>query len=202
MTRRGPRSGEVWFTAVAQDVSSGDPVTARSPPCGLSRAGDEVAPAADGLQPRRAAPRRSWLMVNRERGHRVLPHTADVILEAWGPDFASCAEEAVAALASVYVDARRADTVERRKLHLGPGSEESLLLEVLEEVIFTLDTAEDVLVRAEVTVADDAGLDVVLSLAERRKVRPTGSVPKAVSRSELVVDSQAGWVRCRFLVDV
>jgi SHS2 domain-containing protein len=141
-------------------------------------------------------------MVHSERGHRVLPHTADVILEAWGPDFASCCEEAVAALADVYVDAGRADTVERRQVHLGAGSEESLLLEVLEEVIFTLDTADAVPVRAEVRVADDAGLDVVLSLAERRTVTPTGSVPKAVSRSELVVDSQATGVRCRFLVDV
>ena len=77
------------------------------------------------------------LMVHGQRGHRALPHTADVILEAWGPDFASCCEEAVAALADVYVDAGRADAVEQRSVHLGPGSEESLLLEVLEEVIFT-----------------------------------------------------------------
>jgi len=141
-------------------------------------------------------------MVHSERGHRVLPHTADVILEAWGPDFASCCEEAVAALADVYVDAGWADAVEQRKVHVAAGSEESLLLEVLEEVIFTLDTADAVPVRAEVRVADDAGLDVVLSLAERRTVSPTGSVPKAVSRSELVVDSQATGVRCRFLADV
>lgn len=87
-------------------------------------------------------------------------------------------------------------------MHLGAGSEESLLLEVLEEVITTLDTADEVPVRAEVRVADDAGLDLVLSLVDRRTVSPTGSVPKAVSRSELVVDSRATGVRCRFLVDV
>lgn len=141
-------------------------------------------------------------MVHGQRGHNLLPHTADVIVEAWGPDFAACCEEAVAALADVYVDAGRADTVEQRKVHLGAGSEESLLLDVLEEVIFTLDTAEAVPVRADVSVADDAGLDVVLALADRRAVTPTGSVPKAVSRSELTVDSQAAGVRCRFLVDV
>jgi SHS2 domain-containing protein len=32
------------------------------------------------------------------RGHRSLPHTADVIIDAWGPDQAACYEEAVAAL--------------------------------------------------------------------------------------------------------
>lgn len=141
------------------------------------------------------------VMVRSDRGHGVLPHTADVILEAWGPDLASCCEEAVAALADVYVDGW-ADAVEHRSVHLGAGSEESLLLELLDEVIFTLDTAEAVPVRAEVTLADDAGLDVVLSLANRRAVTPTGSVPKAVSRSELVVDARATGVRCRFLVDV
>jgi len=141
-------------------------------------------------------------MVHGQRGHRVLPHTADVILEAWGPDFAACCEEAVAALADIYVDADRADTVEQRKVHLGAGSDESLLLDVLEELIFTLDTAEAVPVRANVSVADDGGLDVVFALADRRAVTPTGAVPKAVSRSELAVDSQAAGVRCRFLVDV
>jgi hypothetical protein len=36
-----------------------------------------------------------------------------------------------------------------------------------------------------------AGLDIVLALADRRAVTPTGSVPKALSRSELVVECQA-----------
>ena len=56
-----------------------------------------------------------------------------------------------------YVDAGRADFVERLKVHMEAGSKESLLLEVLEEVVFTLDTAEAVPMRAEVRVADDAG---------------------------------------------
>lgn len=136
-------------------------------------------------------------------GHRVvLPHTADVILEAWGPDLASCCEEAVAALADVYVDAGTADIVERRQLHVRPGSDDSLLLGVLEEVIFTLDTSEAVPVRAEVSAAGDGGFDLVLVLADPEVVTAAGAAPKAVSRSELEVDSRSGIVRCRFLVDV
>lgn len=141
-------------------------------------------------------------VVHTQQGHRVLPHTADVILEAWGPDLASCCEEAVTALADIYVDAGAADVVERRQVHVRPGSEESLLLDVLEDVIFTLDTAEAVPIRAEVSSAGDGGLDCMLALADRHAVTPTGAVPKAISLSELVVDSQAGIVRCRFLVDV
>lgn len=137
----------------------------------------------------------------RPRGHRALPHTADVILEAWGPDLATCCAEALAALADLYVEAG-ATAVEERAVHLGPGSAEALLVGALEEVIFTLDTAAVVPVRTEVRAAADGGLDLVLVLAAPETVTPTGAVPKAVSRSELDVDVRADAVRCRFLVDV
>ena len=137
-----------------------------------------------------------------ERGHRTVAHTADVILEAWGPDFASCCEEAVAALAGVYVDARQSEAVECRRVHLGPGRREFMLLDLLEEVIFALDTAEGVPVSVLVDAAGDGGLDIVLLLADRAAVRATGAVPKAVSHSELSVNPQVDGVRCRFLVDV
>jgi SHS2 domain-containing protein len=132
----------------------------------------------------------------------VVPHTADVILEAWGPDLAVCSEEAVAALAATYIETAGTEVAGRRRVHLAAASEESLLLAVLEELIFTLDTAEAVPVRAEVSAAADGGLDVVLVLVERDRVTGTGAVPKAVSRSELVVESRPGSTRCRFLVDV
>jgi SHS2 domain-containing protein len=90
----------------------------------------------------------------------------------------------------------------RRYVHLPPASDESLLLAVLEELIFTLDTDEAVPVRAEVSVAVDGGLDVVLILVDPGGVSGTGAVPKAVSRSELAVDSRPDGTHCRFLVDV
>jgi SHS2 domain-containing protein len=131
-----------------------------------------------------------------------VPHTADVILEAWGPDVASCFEEAVAALATVYVDAADAREIDRRQFHLGPGTDDVLLLDLLEAVIFTLDTADGVPVRAEAGAASDGGLDVDLAIADPASVVPTGAFPKAVSRSELAVSARPGRVRCRFLVDV
>ncbi len=137
-----------------------------------------------------------------QRGHRVVPHTADVILEAWAPDLAACCEEAVAALASLYVDTAGGEEVDRRSLHLAPGRDDDMLLDVLEAAIFTLDTAEGVPVRAEIGVASDSGLDVALVLADPATVAATGAVPKAVSRSELAVAAGPGGVRCRFLVDV
>lgn len=136
------------------------------------------------------------------RGHRAVPHTADVIVEAWGPDVPACYEEAVAGLAAVYVDAARAREIGRLPVHLGPGPADVLLVDLVEEAIFALDTAPGVPFRAVVGPAGDGGLDVELVLADPATVTASGSVPKAVSRSELAVSFGPGGVRCRFLVDV
>ena len=137
-----------------------------------------------------------------DRGYRVVPHTADVIMEAWGPDLPACCEEAVAALASTYADASGATEVERRQVHVGGESDELLLLELLEEVIFTLDTADAVPVAASARAGENGGLDVTLVLADADTVEPTGSAPKAISHSELLVERRDGRVACRFLIDV
>lgn len=136
------------------------------------------------------------------RGHTAHPHTADVILEAWGPDLASCCEEAVAALVGTYVDALDGAPTGECLAHVAPAPDDEVVLAVLDEVIFTLDTAEGVPVRGEVRVAADGGLDVRLALARRDQVHGTGAVPKAVSRSDLHVSRGPDGVRCRFLVDV
>src|SRR5690606_6982891 len=115
------------------------------------------------------------------RGHRLLPHTADVMVEAWGPDLAACCEEAVAALAAVHLDVARAVVAGRRDAHLPPAPPDRLVLAARDEAIFLLDTADGVPVAAEVRPAADGGLDVTFQLADPATVEPTGAVPKAVS---------------------
>jgi SHS2 domain-containing protein len=131
-----------------------------------------------------------------------VPHTADVVLEAWGPDLASCCEEAVDALVSIYLSRVGDPATGTRELRLPPTNAESLLVDLLEEVIFTLDTADAVPVRAEVRSAPDGSLDVNLQLADLENLEESGPVPKAISRSGLVVTTEATGVYCRFLVDV
>jgi SHS2 domain-containing protein len=123
-----------------------------------------------------------------------------VIVEAWGPDLAACCEEAVAGLVAVYAEAASGGGHDRRRVHVEPAPSDVQLLDLLEEVIFTLDTAVGVPVAAEVVAASDGGLDVTLLLAAG--ATGTGAVPKAISRSGLRVDEAGGRVRCRFLVDV
>lgn len=138
-----------------------------------------------------------------ERGHRAIPHTADVILEAWGPDVAGCLEEAVAGLASTYAELGEGTPLTARVVDIPSGRPETQLLDLLDEVIFTLDTsAHGVPVAADVHPGADGGLRVVLRLAPADRVAPTGSVPKAISHSGLRLDDGPEGVSCRFLVDV
>jgi SHS2 domain-containing protein len=137
-----------------------------------------------------------------ERGHRAIPHTADVILEAWAPDVAGCLEEAVAALASTYGEVDDGTALTARTVEVPPGQRETQLLDLLDEVIFALDTAEGVPVAADVRLVADGSLQVVLRLVPLDRVAPTGSVPKGISRSELELRDSPKGVSCRFLVDV
>ncbi len=132
----------------------------------------------------------------------MLPHTADVILEAWAPDFADCCEEAVTALLALCFAGSGATVVDHYTFHLRSASQESMLLDLLDEVIFVLDTLAAVPVSAEARRRADGGIDVTLMLADRDAVEIIGSAPKAVSRSGLGVDSEPNLVRCTFLIDV
>lgn len=139
---------------------------------------------------------------DRRRGHRTVAHTADVILEAWGPDLSACVEEAVAALVACYADPAGAEVVRQRSARVAPGTPEDVLLDVVDEVLLALDTEPDPPVAVRAAPAPDGGLDLVIDLAARGTVAPAGAAPKAVSRSELSVSATDTGVRCRMLVDV
>lgn len=138
-----------------------------------------------------------------DRGHRIVAHTADVILQAWGPDLATCCEEAVAALVDVYLDAVTPDAVTRsRTVTVDAVTPADRLLALLEEIIFVLDTSPLVPIGATVRTDGDE-LTADLALADPSAVEPAGAVPKAVSRSGLELERGAdGTVRCSVLVDV
>ena len=140
--------------------------------------------------------------MNPDHGHRTIAHTADVIIEAWAVDFEACCREAVVGLIQSCVDASTASPCGTHRFTVRPDSPDVVLLHVLDEVIFVLDTEMAVPVGADVLAAPDGGLEVELTMAERHTVTPTGSAPKAVSLSGLTVVEEDGRVRCSFLVDV
>ena len=76
-------------------------------------------------------------------GHRSVPHTADLRIEAWGPTREDCIAEAVRGLVESFADI--SETTHQRVIehHLDAGSDADLLAAAVEEVIYHLDTRWD-----------------------------------------------------------
>ncbi len=118
------------------------------------------------------------------RGHRLVPHTADVRIEAWAPDRAGCLTEAVAAMVESFADLAGARLHAEREFRPPPAADEDLLVAVLDEVIYRMETADELPLVTEIT--DDAGgLRVRWGVTGTGEVELTGAVPKAVSLHEL-----------------
>jgi len=139
-------------------------------------------------------------MQRADRGHAVRAHTADAVIEAWGPTAAACYEEAAAAFVDVFA---ATDTVEgsAEPFDVGPGRPEDLLVLLLEEMLFDADARGHVPVATEIEVRGDhlVGRITAVPIEE---VAIIGSIPKGVSYSELEFGrSDSGW-HCRATVDV
>jgi len=106
------------------------------------------------------------------------------------------------ALLELCVDGARAVLVKQIGHPVPVGPADSMLLDLLDEIIFVLDTEADVPFRATVQPRPDGSILLLLDLADRPTVEAIGSAPKAVSRSELTVDDGPEGVRCSFLIDV
>jgi SHS2 domain-containing protein len=136
-------------------------------------------------------------------GHRLLPHTADCIIEAWGPDRASCVSEALAALVESF--ARGSGRTDPRSLPLDapPEGPADQLVSLLEDVIYTVDVFSVVPIAFHLVDTEDGGIAGDMEVVPVDDVEEVGPVPKAVSYHELMMakERQGGW-RCRVLVDV
>lgn len=134
-------------------------------------------------------------------GHRALPHTADVRIEAWAPTREACIGEAVAGLAEAFVSVPGGAPVSRVPRQLAAGTDEDALVAVLDEVVYLMDTSDAVAVRAEVT-ATTGGVRATFDIIPLDHVDLIGAVPKAVTLHGLrFTDDADGWT-CSVVVDV
>lgn len=137
-------------------------------------------------------------------GHRFLAHTADLIIEAWAPQWHSCLAEAVKALVESFADLEDAASRSGRSrvaFQTGAREPDDQLVALLDEVIYLLD-AEGV-VPVDVEIHDDGtGLRGRFDVISADSIIPIGPVPKAVTLHGLAVDeNERGW-SCRVLIDV
>lgn len=149
-----------------------------------------------------------------DTGNRTVPHTADLRIEAWGPDRESCLAQAVRGLVGSFADVSAAGPLLAADIRITADTDPDLLVAALDEVIYRMDARDEI--PAEVTVRPDqadlagsepngAALAVRLGLALARldSVRITGAVPKAVSLSDLrCAPEESGRWLARVTIDV
>jgi SHS2 domain-containing protein len=140
-------------------------------------------------------------MARSASGYRSVPHTADLRIEAWAPTRNGCIREAVLGTVDNFLDtssARPNHTLVRR---LTAEHDDDLLVAVLNEVIYLLDTAGDAPVDVEVN-GTDSDVEVTFALADARTLPQVGAIPKAVSLNELRLAREPASWRCSVTLDV
>ncbi|MEV1332943.1 archease [Micromonospora costi] len=136
------------------------------------------------------------------RGHRCVPHTADVRIEAWAPTREACVAEAVTALVDTFVDRAGAEPGAEREFRAPAAADEDLLVTVLDEVIFRMDTADELPLSTEVADDGAGGLVVRWRVTGTDAVELIGAVPKAVSLHELRFGRTGDTWSCAVTLDV
>jgi len=135
-------------------------------------------------------------------GHRLVPHVADVMLEAWGPSRAACLEQAARGLVESFAETGATEPIERVSLSIDAAGDEDLLVSLLEEVIYVVDALGRVPADIVLTEHPDGRVDGSFATIESEHVEVIGAIPKGVSRSDLLFEQRDGEWRCHVVVDV
>ncbi|MCI2416429.1 archease [Saccharopolyspora sp. K220] len=138
-------------------------------------------------------------------GFRFLPHTADIRFEAWGSTREECVAQAARALVAAFAEGCAAqpehtspDYTNTVEFH---GTDEQLLLAVLDEIIYLLDAEGTVPLHLNVRPRP-TGLALDLTSVALTRVEVTGAAPKAVALHGLHLTSDdQGWY-CAATIDV
>ena len=137
-----------------------------------------------------------------EAGYRELPHTADEIVEAWGPTRAACLAQAVAGFVATFAQVGGVPPTRRRSVTVAGTADDLLLVDLLDEVIYLLNVHGEVPVDLNVEEPPAGGLVGQVATAPLSAVTTTGPAPKGIAHSGLWIGIQEGRWRCRFTVDV
>jgi SHS2 domain-containing protein len=125
-----------------------------------------------------------------------------VIVEAWGPTRGACLEEAVLGLVGAFADVWGMTPSGRVEVTLGPADDEEILIALLDEVMYVLDTTAAVPVEVSLDEGSDGCVSGWFDTVPAASVAITGAIPKGVSRSELIFGEDRGRWRCRVEIDV
>lgn len=138
-------------------------------------------------------------------GHRAVPHTADIAVEAWADSRESCLAEAVRGLVESFADIEGARPDDSVTFVVTEESDEEVLVAVLQEVIYQIEVSGGLAV--DVSVDEPADLpvervEVRLATVPVASVEQVGALPKAVSLHDLRFGRVGGMWRAHVVVDV
>ncbi|HEX6473231.1 MAG TPA: archease [Streptosporangiaceae bacterium] len=139
-------------------------------------------------------------------GHRAIPHTADIAIEAWAPGMDECVGQAVLALVESFVAPGAAwKPSDEVAFSVAAASAEDLLVAVLDEVIYQAEVHGRIPVDTSIderTGATEGRADVRFATVPAADVELVGAVPKAVALHELRFARTGGLWRCHVTIDV
>jgi SHS2 domain-containing protein len=135
-------------------------------------------------------------------GHRVVPHTADLIIEAWASSRLECLEEAARALVHAFARLPEGVVTELVPVEFERNGDEGLLVSLLEEVIYVVDVLEGIPANVVLDETEDGGVTGFMEVAPLEAVETHGAPPKGVSLSDLSFSHDGEQWRCRATIDV
>lgn len=141
------------------------------------------------------------LQHQRPPGHRQRPHTADLIIEAFGQTRNECIEQAVLALVESFIDLRDVVATGTSSVDLPRADDVESLISILEEAIFIVDARGLIPTAASVRDQPD-GLHVVFEVVPLGQVRSIGPAPKGIARHAIVLAKDGDEWSCQVVVDV
>jgi SHS2 domain-containing protein len=124
------------------------------------------------------------------------------MVASWAPTVEGCIAEAVRGLVACFADVRQARPVRMVGFACEPAADDELLVEVLEEAIYLLDTEDAVPVQVALARTAHGGLVGDFGIAAREDVPVVGPLPKAVTRYGLRLQRHGATWRCQVVIDV
>jgi len=140
--------------------------------------------------------------VRTESGHCVLPHTADMIIEAWAPTRSGCLEELVRGVVETFADTRGVTATREVPLEIGAARDDDVVVALLSDVCYLLDADGLVVIDVALDEEDDGNFDGTFFVAPVEAVVQIGASPKGISRSDLRFAPDGSLWRGHVLVDV
>ena len=139
-------------------------------------------------------------MTEPRSGHRGVPHTADLRIEAWAPTLQACLREAVAALVESITDTTDAAPETTFDTEVPVRDDQDALVRVLDEVIYLLDVQGMVPLDAQI-MEIESGYRLRMPAVFVGTVE-VSTVPKAVTLQDLGCDFDGRRWNCAATIDV